>query len=233
MCHHLSICSRISALSAAKIVDSRCGHLDGTGDDSLVKEPRATVLALDYDPVQNKVYLASTVLKQIDRADLDCGSWEVLLTEGLDSPKGLAVDCLGHYFCILSFSLSTLDRSTFDGINRENVISNGIKKPRGIAVHPLAKYNIFNMPVVQSASLEGSDHSVIAGADLLSSSGQTLNLHILILIPSSLLVDPGRPFDLVVFEDRLWITDWKQQLLLSVYKQTGMNPEFAVEESAK
>ena len=54
ICHHLSTCSSISALSAAKMVDSRCGHLDGTGNDSLVEEPRAIVLTLDYDPVQNK-----------------------------------------------------------------------------------------------------------------------------------------------------------------------------------
>lgn len=38
------------------------------------------------------MYFASTVLKQIERADLDGGSREVLLTEGLDSPEGLAVD---------------------------------------------------------------------------------------------------------------------------------------------
>lgn len=50
-------------------------------------------------------------------------------------------------------------------------------------------------------------------------------IHILIVISLSLLIGPGRPFDLVVFEDRLWITDREQQLLLSVDKRTGMNPE--------
>uniref|UniRef100_A0A4W5JGK8 Epidermal growth factor n=1 Tax=Hucho hucho TaxID=62062 RepID=A0A4W5JGK8_9TELE len=148
----------------ANIVNIRRVNLDGTGDQSLVEEPRGTVIALDYDPVQNKVYFASTVLKQIERADLDGGSREVLLTEGLDSPEGMAVDW----------------------VNRKLYWTD-----RGWVVYPkpiLTKYDTYSY----CNSIVSSDWS-------------------------------GRPFDLVVFEDRLWITDREQQLLLSVDKQTGMN----------
>lgn len=50
-------------------------------------------------------------------------------------------------------------------------------------------------------------------------------IHVLFVIPLSLLIGPGQPFDLAVFEDRLWITDREQQLLLSIDKWTGMDPE--------
>lgn len=38
---------------------------------------------------------------------------------------------------------------------------------------------------------------------------------------SSLLIPPGRPFDLAVFEDRLWISDQEHRQLRSVHKRTG------------
>lgn len=34
-------------------------------------------------------------------------------------------------------------------------------------------------------------------------------------------IGPGRPFDLAVFEDRLWISDQENQQLRSVHKRTG------------
>ncbi|KAJ8015452.1 hypothetical protein DPEC_G00026270 [Dallia pectoralis] len=99
-------------------------------------------------------------------------------------------------------------------------------------------------PVVESASLEGRDREVIASVDLVSPSGLTIDFTedqlywcdsgTGFLETSSLdgsnrqtLTENqvGRPFDLVVFEDRLWITDRQGQVLLSLDKRTGLNPE--------
>lgn len=38
---------------------------------------------------------------------------------------------------------------------------------------------------------------------------------------SSLLIPPGGPFDLAVFEDTLWISDQEHRQLRSVHKRTG------------
>lgn len=42
-------------LLVANLVDVRQINPDGTGDQTLVEEPRGTIIALDYDPVQKKV----------------------------------------------------------------------------------------------------------------------------------------------------------------------------------
>lgn len=40
-------------------------------------------------------------------------------------------------------------------------------------------------------------------------------------LPCLSFFNPGRPFGLAVFEDRLWISDQEQQQLRSVHKRTG------------
>ncbi|XP_041800377.1 pro-epidermal growth factor [Chelmon rostratus] len=231
-------------LLVANLVDVRQINPDGTGDQSLVEEPRGTIIALDYDPVQNNVYFASTSQKTIERVDLNGGSRGVLVSDGLDSPEGLAIDWIHRRMYWTDKSQSTVDCSSLAGLNRETIVSKGLEKPRGIAVHPLAKKlfwtDIGTQPVVESASLEGKDRVVIASTNLVSPSGLTIDftedrlfwcdqrrglVETAALDGSDRQVllenQVGRPFDLAVFEDRLWISDREHKLLSSIHKRTG------------
>uniref|UniRef100_A0A3P9P011 Epidermal growth factor n=1 Tax=Poecilia reticulata TaxID=8081 RepID=A0A3P9P011_POERE len=182
-------------LIVANLLDVRRMNTDGMEEQTLVKEPRGTILALDFDPVYHRVYFASTSQRTIERVDLNTGSRDVLVSDGLDSPEGLAIDW--HLLPLL-----------YNGLKRKTVVKEGLEEPRGIAVHPqkqlptpIAKgVKLFwtdtgAQPVVESATLEGSSRVIIAST--------------------------GRPFDLAVFEDRLWISEWEHQQIRSVHKRTG------------
>ncbi|XP_035983444.1 pro-epidermal growth factor isoform X3 [Fundulus heteroclitus] len=232
-------------LIVANLMDVRRMDPDGTEEQTLVKEPRGTILAVDYDPVHHHVYFASTSQKTIERVDVTSGSRRLLISDGLESPEGLAIDWVHRRMYWTDKSKPAVDSSSLDGLDRKTVVKEGLQKPRGIAVHPQEKRKLFwtdtgAQPAVESATLEGSGRAVLASGGLVSPTGltidftdnrlfwcdQTTGLIETAALDGSdrrILVENqvGRPFDLAVFEDRLWISEWEHQQIRSVHKRTG------------
>uniref|UniRef100_A0A8C1PKT6 Epidermal growth factor n=1 Tax=Cyprinus carpio TaxID=7962 RepID=A0A8C1PKT6_CYPCA len=90
----------------ANIVDIRQINADGKKSKTLLEEPRGSIIAVDYDPVQKQVYFADKGLKRIERASLDGGADVCLHENGgcaqvCESRLGLA-HCSCHSKHVLS-----------------------------------------------------------------------------------------------------------------------------------
>uniref|UniRef100_A0AAY4CHC3 EGF-like domain-containing protein n=1 Tax=Denticeps clupeoides TaxID=299321 RepID=A0AAY4CHC3_9TELE len=235
-------------LLLANVVDIRLMNTDGTGSRKLLEESRGKIVALDYDPVENKVYFSSTAPGRVERVDLDGGSRELLVSAGLESPEGLAVDWVSRKLYWTDRGLSTIERSSLNGQNREVIMNKDIRKPRGIVIHPQAQKlfwtDMGGSPVVASADLAGGHRRVLARDGLLAPSGLaldyspgrvywcdqrrgTLESTNLDGTDRRKLTENqvGHPFDLTVFEDLLWVSDMEGHLLFKLHKTSGQTPQ--------
>ncbi|XP_061421051.1 pro-epidermal growth factor-like isoform X1 [Lethenteron reissneri] len=135
-------------------------NFDGSGFRS-IREGLSVgqVAALDYDPVERKVYFVSSATRSIERMDIDGSAKEVLVASNPSLPLGLAVDWLHRKMYWTLPRVFRIEMSNLDGSERRIFFSQAGARPRAIVVHPTVRRVFWTevgaRPRVASAALDG------------------------------------------------------------------------------
>ena len=89
-------------------------------------------VAVDYDPVEGKIYWTDVTLKLIARAFPNGSSVEVVAHNNVETPDGIAVDHVGRNLYWTDKGTSKIEVARLDGSFRRSLIITSIEYPRAI-----------------------------------------------------------------------------------------------------
>ena len=89
-------------------------------------------VAVDYDPVEGKIYWTDVTLKLLARAFPNGSAVEVIAYNNVDTPYGLALDYVGRNIYWTDNGTSKIEVARLDGSYRKSLISSSVENPRAI-----------------------------------------------------------------------------------------------------
>ncbi|XP_071809773.1 low-density lipoprotein receptor-like [Asterias amurensis] len=201
-------------------------------------------LAVDYDPVMEMVYwteVQGVPSSKIARAHLN-GSNQMTLVESLRVPDGLSLDLTSRMMYWTDMVYMHIMRATMDGENKEVIVEN-IGSPRAIVVHHLSGFIYWtdwgDYPKIERADLDGGNRITLIEGELGWPNGILVDHENNMLYWCDASLDkiersdllgenrqfvknltelnlPFHPFDLAVYKDEIYWTDWNYVALLRV-----------------
>ena len=97
-------------------------------------------VAVDYDPVNDKIYWTDVTLHLIARAFSNGSSVEVIAYNNVTTPDGIAVDYVGKMLYWTDVGTSRIEVAHLDGSFRRSLITSSIDKPRAIILDIEERY---------------------------------------------------------------------------------------------
>uniref|UniRef100_A0A8C6LFG2 Low density lipoprotein receptor-related protein 4 n=1 Tax=Nothobranchius furzeri TaxID=105023 RepID=A0A8C6LFG2_NOTFU len=205
-------------------------------------------IALDFHHSRELVFWSDVTLDRIMKANLNGSNVEEVVSTGLESPGGLAIDWIHDKLYWTDSGTSRIEVANLDGTHRKVLLWQNMEKPRAIALHPIEGKIYWtdwgNTPRIEYSNMDGSNRRVIADTHLFWPNGLTIDYashHIYWVDAKHHVIEradlDGRnrkavisqglphPFAITVFEDSLYWTDWHTKSINSANKFTGKNQE--------
>ena len=89
-------------------------------------------VAVDYDPVEGKVYWTDVTLELIVRAYPNGSDLEVIAKDNVVTPDGVAVDSIGRNLYWTDAGTNKIEVSRLDGSFRTSLVTASVDSPRAI-----------------------------------------------------------------------------------------------------
>uniref|UniRef100_H2Z4K3 EGF-like domain-containing protein n=1 Tax=Ciona savignyi TaxID=51511 RepID=H2Z4K3_CIOSA len=206
-------------------------------------------IGLDYHIEKGLMFWTDVTLDRIMRSYVNGSGVQQVVSSGLESPGGVAVDWIHNLLYWTDSGTSRVEVSHLDGSYRKVLVWDNLEKPRALALHPLHSLMFWtdwgDSPRLESAAMDGSQRHTVASRNLHWPNGITIDYtrnqiywadakyHII----EKANLDGGNrravisrgemkgcllhPFGVAIFEDKLYWTDWQSKSVNSANKFTG------------
>ena len=102
-------------------------------------------VALDVHVSEKTIYWSDITEKVIKRMNLSSGIVEDIITDGLGSVEGLAVEWESQLIYWSDYTYSSIEVASLDGSQRKLLFTEKVGNPRGIALYPKKGWVIINL----------------------------------------------------------------------------------------
>ena len=92
-------------------------------------------IALDFDPVEDRVYWSDVYLGRIFSAFANATSLKTLFHCNLQTPDGLAIDHVGRNIYWTDTGTNRIEIGRLDGTRRRVLVKDGLDEPRAIVLY--------------------------------------------------------------------------------------------------
>ncbi|XP_069712857.1 nidogen-2 isoform X3 [Phaenicophaeus curvirostris] len=203
------------------------------------------VVGIDYDCREKMIYWTDVAGRTINRASLEAGAEpETVISSGLLSPEGLAVDHLRRAVFWTDSGLDKIERARLDGSERRVLFDTELVNPRAIAVDPV-RGNLYwtdwnrEAPKIETSTVNGANRRVLVNKDIGLPNGLTFDpfskllcwadagtKHLECTFPDGtgrrvIQNNLNYPFSIISYADHFYHTDWRRDGVIAVNKETG------------
>ncbi|XP_019645494.1 PREDICTED: very low-density lipoprotein receptor-like [Branchiostoma belcheri] len=210
-----------------------------------------SAIATDVDVPNKRVYWTDVAREEIYSAPIEADSngersKVVLVSEGIHTPDGVAVDWIHHKMYWTDTGTNTISVSRLDGNLRKTLFATDLDEPRALALDPTEGFMYWSdwgQPAkIERAGMNGFFRETLVQTGIEWPNGLTLDilgkriywvdakLHTISSVTTTgadrrqIIQDEtllAHPFSITVFEDTLFFTDWQSESIHSLNKFTG------------
>ena len=255
-------CERIENFlmySQQKFIKGKILDHDGTSFNDAIQpvvSRSARFVGLDFDAYEEHIYYSDVILDVIYKVKIDGTGRENVLASQNEGVEGLAIDWASHNLYYIDSRKGTLNVLNTKNPSYRRVLLKDLKRPRAIVVHPNKGYIFYSewdRPAnISRANSDGTDVQVFRNVLLGWPNGLAMDYENDRLYWCDALLDHiqhakldgtdvktissrmiRHPFSLVIYNEFIYVTDWRLDSIIRLHKTTGENEKIVekVEES--
>lgn len=242
-------------LLLARRVDIRSISLD-TPDHTDVVLPLKGIkhaIAIDFDPIERRIYWTDDEVHVIRRAFLNGSNQEDLISTEVHHPDGVAVDWIARNLYWTDTGTNRIEVARLNGTSRRILLSEGLDEPRAISVHPVQGWMYWTdwggKPKIERAALDGTNRSVIVNTSIGWPNGFAIDYDTSTIYWSDAKLDKiemanfdgsnrkelisdqlPHIFGFTLLDDWVYWTDWQRRSVERANKINGSQREVIIEQ---